>query len=82
MGIKEWNVTVFTENASHRLICFYSWFSVGGIVWEGLRNMPLLEKACHLWWVLRFQASFSSLSPACGSDISSQQLKCYVCSFV
>lgn len=56
-------MVVFTENAPHRLICLYGCFSVVGIVWEGLGNMPLMEKACNLWQAFRFQAiSFQSVS--------------------
>jgi len=30
-------------------------YTVGGIVWEGLEAVALLEEVCHSEWALRFQ---------------------------
>jgi hypothetical protein len=38
----------------HRLICLNTWSSIGGIVWEGLGGVDLLEEVCHWGWALRF----------------------------
>ena len=32
-----------------------AWYQVGGIIWEGLGGMALLETVCHLGWALRLQ---------------------------
>ena len=42
-------------NEYHQLICLKTWSSVGGIVWEGLRGVALLEEVCHWEKALRFQ---------------------------
>jgi hypothetical protein len=35
------------EDGSHRLIYLNTWSSVGGVVWEGLGGMALLEEMRH-----------------------------------
>jgi hypothetical protein len=52
------------ENGPHTLICLNNWPSVGGIVWEGLGSVALLEEVCH-WAAWKFP-SVLSLPPTFG----------------
>ena len=36
-----------TENGLHRLTCLNSWLPVGGIAWERLESVALLEEVSH-----------------------------------
>lgn len=42
------------EKGLHKLMCLNTWSPVGGIVWERLGGVTLLE-ICHWEWALRFQ---------------------------
>ena len=35
------------ENGTHRCICLSTWSPVGGIIWEGVRGVVLMEEVCY-----------------------------------
>lgn len=44
------------ENVLCRLLYLNTWFSVGDIVWEGLKGLTLLEEVCLWSWALKIQS--------------------------
>lgn len=56
------------ENGPHRFNCFNAWSPVGGTVWEGLREVALLEEMSY--WLYPHHSQWPS-SPWLDQDISS-----------